>query len=71
MSGSPPDTDPAGVAAAEAVLQNPATLRDLLSVRAYVWFWAGADLQQPCGADSGHRARMAGLCGRAPLFVRS
>jgi MFS family permease len=41
MSGSPPDTDPAGVAAAEAVLQHPATLRDLLSVRAYVWFWAG------------------------------
>ena len=41
MSDSPPDTDPAGVAAAEAVLQNPATLRDLLSVQAYVWFWAG------------------------------
>ena len=36
-----PDTDPAGVVAAEAVLQNPATLSDLLAVQAYVWFWAG------------------------------
>ena len=36
-----PDTDPAGVVATEAVLQNPATLSDLLAVRAYVWFWAG------------------------------
>ena len=41
MSSSPPDTSPPGVVAAEAVLQNPATLRDLLAVRSYVWFWAG------------------------------
>ena len=41
MSSSPPDTSPAGVVAAEAVLQNPATLRDLLRVRPYVWFWVG------------------------------
>ena len=31
MSNSPPDTSPAGVVAAEAVLQNPATLSDLLA----------------------------------------
>jgi MFS family permease len=42
MSDSPPDTDPPGVVAAEAVLQNPATLSDLLGVRPYVWFWIGA-----------------------------
>jgi MFS family permease len=41
MSASPPDTSPAGVVAAEAVLQNPATLSDLLRVRSYVWFWIG------------------------------
>ena len=41
MSTSPPDTTPAGVAAADAVLQNPATLRDLVAVRPYVWFWIG------------------------------
>ena len=41
MPLSPPDTAPAGVVAAESVLQNPATLGDLLSVRAYVWFWIG------------------------------
>ena len=42
MSSSPPDTSPAGVAAVEAVLQNPATLRDLFAVRSYVRFWIGA-----------------------------
>ena len=42
MPSSPPDTSPAGVVAAEAVLQNPATLRDLFAVRSYVWFWIGA-----------------------------
>ncbi len=42
MSSSPPDTSPAGVVAAEAVLQNPATLSDLFAVRSYVWFWIGA-----------------------------
>ena len=42
MSTSPPDTSPAGVVAAEAVLQNPATLSDLLGVRSYVRFWIGA-----------------------------
>src|ERR1700729_1259255 len=42
MSSSSPDTSPAGVAAAEAVLQNPATLRDLFAVRSYVRFWIGA-----------------------------
>lgn len=41
MSTSSPDTSPAGVVAAEAVLQNPATLNDLLRVRPYVWFWIG------------------------------
>src|SRR3984885_11213563 len=41
MSSSSPDTSPAGVVAAETVLQNPATLRDLLRVRPYVWFWVG------------------------------
>src|SRR6478752_3812057 len=41
MSLYPPDTAPAGVVAAESVLRNPATLSDLLSVRAYVWFWIG------------------------------
>jgi MFS family permease len=41
MSASSPDTSPAGVVATEAVLQNPATLRDLLAVRSYVWFWLG------------------------------
>ena len=41
MSSSPPDTSPAGVVAAEAVLQNPATLSDLLAVRSYLWFWIG------------------------------
>jgi MFS family permease len=41
MSASSPDTSPAGVVAAEAVLQNPATLSDLLRVRSYVWFWIG------------------------------
>ena len=41
MSTSPPDTSPAGVVATEAVLQNPATLRDLFAVRSYVWFWIG------------------------------
>ena len=42
MSTSPPDTSPAGVVATEAVLQNPATLRDLFAVRSYVRFWIGA-----------------------------
>ena len=42
MSISSPDTSPAGVVAAEAVLQNPATLRDLLAAQSYVWFWIGA-----------------------------
>ena len=42
MSSSPPDTSPAGVVSAEAVLQNPATLRDLLRVKSYVRFWIGA-----------------------------
>jgi MFS family permease len=42
MSNSPPDTNPAGVVAAEAVLQNPATLSDLFAVRSYVRFWIGA-----------------------------
>src|SRR6202161_1246048 len=41
MSNSPPDTSPAGVVSAEAVLQNPANLRDLFAVRSYVWFWIG------------------------------
>src|SRR5271155_4067753 len=41
MSSSPPDTSPAGVVSAEAVLQNPATLRDLFAVQSYVWFWVG------------------------------
>ncbi len=41
MSSSPADTSPTGVVAAEAVLQNPATLSDLLGVRPYVWFWIG------------------------------
>jgi MFS family permease len=41
MSAPTPDTSPGGVAAAEAVLQNPATLRDLLRVKSYVWFWIG------------------------------
>ena len=41
MSSPPPDTDPAGVVSAEAVLQNPATLGDLFAVRSYVWFWVG------------------------------
>jgi hypothetical protein len=41
MSSSPPDTDPAGVVSAEAGLQNPATLSDLLAVRSYLWFWIG------------------------------
>src|ERR1700722_6093175 len=41
MSSSSPDTSPAGVVSAEAILQNPATLRDLLAVRSYVWFWLG------------------------------
>ncbi len=41
MSSSPPDTSPAGVVAAETLLQNPATLRDLFAVRSYVWFWIG------------------------------
>jgi MFS family permease len=41
MSTFPPDTSPAGVVATEAVLQNPATLRDLFAVRSYVWFWLG------------------------------
>jgi hypothetical protein len=39
MSSSPPDASPAGVVAAEAVLQNPATLSDLFAVQPYVWFW--------------------------------
>jgi MFS family permease len=42
MSNSPPETDPAGVLATEAVLQNPATLSDLLAVQPYVRFWIGA-----------------------------
>jgi MFS family permease len=41
MSNSPPDTSPAGVVAAEGVLQNPATLSDLFAVQSYVWFWVG------------------------------
>ncbi|HEY5205341.1 MAG TPA: MFS transporter, partial [Roseiarcus sp.] len=41
MSTTSPDTSPAGVVAAEAVLQDPATLRDLFAVRSYVWFWIG------------------------------
>jgi MFS family permease len=41
MSNTPPDTSPPGVVAAEAVLQNPANLRDLFAVRSYVWFWIG------------------------------
>jgi MFS family permease len=41
MSSSPPDTSPGGVVATEAVLQNPATLADLLRVKSYVWFWLG------------------------------
>src|SRR6202041_1291130 len=41
MSSSSPDTSPAGVVSAEAILQNPATLRDLLAVRSYLWFWVG------------------------------
>ncbi len=41
MSISLPDTSPAGVVAAEEVLQNPATLRDLLAVKSYGWFWLG------------------------------
>jgi len=41
MSASSPDTSPGGVLAAEEVLQHPATLRDLLKVRSYVWFWIG------------------------------
>ena len=36
-----PTPSPAGVVAAEAVLQNPATLSDLFAVRSYVWFWVG------------------------------
>jgi MFS family permease len=42
VSSSLPDTDPAGVVAAEMVLQNPATLRDLLAAPSYVRFWIGA-----------------------------
>jgi MFS family permease len=42
MSSSPSDTSPPGVVAMEAVLQNPATLSDLLAVRSYVRFWIGA-----------------------------
>jgi MFS family permease len=42
MSSSSPDTSPAGVVSAEAVLQNPATLRDLLAAPPYVRFWIGA-----------------------------
>ena len=42
MPSTPPDTNPAGVASAEAVLQNPATLRDLFAVRSYVRFWIGS-----------------------------
>ena len=41
MSAPSPDNSPAGVVAAEAVLQNPATLSDLFAVRSYVWFWVG------------------------------
>jgi MFS family permease len=41
MSNSPSDTSPAGVVSAEVVLQNPATLRDLLAVQPYVRFWIG------------------------------
>ena len=41
MSNTPPDTSPAGVVAAEAVLQNPANLRDLFAIQSYVWFWIG------------------------------
>jgi MFS family permease len=41
MSSSSPDTNPPGVVAAEAVLQDPATLSDLFAVRSYVWFWVG------------------------------
>jgi MFS family permease len=42
MSDSSPDTSPAGVVAVEAVLQNPATLRDLFAAQSYVRFWIGA-----------------------------
>ena len=41
MPISLPDTSPVGVVAAEEVLHNPATLRDLLAVRSYGWFWLG------------------------------
>src|ERR1700690_2472304 len=41
MPNSSPDTSPAGVVAAEAVLQNPAPASDLFAVRSYVWFWIG------------------------------
>jgi MFS family permease len=42
MSESPSDpSGPGGVVAEEAVLQNPAALRDLLAAPAYVRFWLG------------------------------
>ncbi len=39
MSSSLSDTPAADAASAEAVLQDPATLRDLLTVRSYVRYW--------------------------------
>jgi MFS family permease len=41
MPTPPTDLNPAGVAAAETVLQNPATLRDLMGSRPYLRFWIG------------------------------
>ncbi len=66
MSSSSPDTSPAGVVAAEAVLQNPATLRELFGPVLCLVLGRPA-WRHPRRAGPGHRARMAGLCGLSTL----
>jgi MFS family permease len=41
MVSSPADSSSADVASEEAILQNPAALRDLLAAPSYIWFWIG------------------------------
>ena len=41
----------------------------LLAVKSYGWFWLGRLCNTPRRADPGDRARVAGLCGRAPFRV--
>ena len=65
MSSSPPDTNPAGVVAAEAVLQNPATLRDLFAVRSYVWFWIGRSATASACRSRRSRSRGRSMRSRA------